>query len=30
MEDITYDDYTHAKDIWKNFKTKNLAQYHDL
>ena len=30
MEDITYDDDTHAKNIWKSFETKNLGQYNDL
>ena len=29
MEDITYGDYTHAKRVCKNFKIKNLGEYHD-
>ena len=30
MEDITDADYKHAKKVWKNFKIKNLGEYHDL
>ena len=30
MEDITYADYKHAKNMWKYFKIKNLSEYHDL
>ena len=30
MEDITDADYAHAKRISKNFKIKNLGEYHDL
>ena len=30
MEDITDADYKHAKKIWKDFKIKNLSDYHDL
>ena len=30
MEDITDADYTHAKRISKDFKIKNLGEYHDL
>ena len=30
MEDITSDDYRHAKRVYKEFKSKNLVDYHDL
>ena len=30
MEDITGADYTHAKRVCKDFKIKNLGEYHDL
>ena len=30
MEDITDADYKHAKRVWKDFKIKNLGEYHDL
>ena len=30
MEDITDDDYVHAKRVCKDFETKNLGEYHDL
>ena len=30
MEDITYADYIHAKRVCKNFKIKELGEYHDL
>ena len=30
MEDIANADYKHAKNVWKNFKIKNLGEYHDL
>ena len=30
MEDITDEDYAHVKIVCKNFKTKILADYHDL
>ena len=29
MEDITDADYAHAKRVCKNFKIKNLGEYHD-
>ena len=29
MEDITYGDHTHAKRVCKNFKIRNLGEYHD-
>ena len=29
-EDITNDDYTKAKQIWKHFDIKNMGEYHDL
>ena len=28
IEDIT--DYKHAKKVWKDFESKNHADYHDL
>ena len=30
MEDITDAHYKHAKRVWKDFKIKNLGEYHDL
>ena len=30
MEDITDADYTHAKQVCKDFKIKNLGQYFNL
>ena len=30
MEDITDADYTHAKEVSKDFEIKNLGEYHDL
>ena len=30
MEDITDADYTHADRFFKDFKIKNLGEYHDL
>ena len=30
MEDITDADFVHPKKICKDFKTKNLGEYHDL
>ena len=30
MEDITDADYVHAKIVCKNFKKKNLGEYHDF
>ena len=30
MDDITYADYKHAKNIQKNFEIKNLGEYHNL
>ena len=29
-EDISDDDYNHAKDVWDTFKLKNMGEYHDL
>ena len=29
-EDISEDDYSHAEDIWKTFRIKNMGEYHDL
>ena len=30
VKDITDADYTHAKNVCKEFKIKNLGKYHDL
>ena len=30
MEDITDIDYRHATKVWKDFKIKNIGDYHDL
>ena len=30
MEDITDADYAHAKRVCKDFKIRNLGDYHDL
>ena len=30
MEDITNADYVHAKRVFKDYKRKNLGEYHDL
>ena len=30
MEDISDEDYTHAKRVCKDFEKKNLGEYHDL
>ena len=30
IKDITDADYTHAKRVCKDFKIKNLGEYHDL
>ena len=30
MEDLTDEDYTHAKRIWKDFEINSLGEYHDL
>ena len=30
MEDITNSDYTHARQVCKDFETKNLSEYPDL
>ena len=30
MEDITDADCTHVKRVFKDFKIKNLGEYHDL
>ena len=29
-QDITNDEYNHAKKVWKMFKLKNMGEYHDL
>ena len=30
IEDVTYLDYLHKKRAFKDFKLKNLVEYHDL
>ena len=30
MEDISYEDYAHAKRVCKDFEIKNLGEYYDL
>ena len=30
LEDISDEDYNHAKKVWKEFIVKNLGKYHDL
>ena len=30
LEDITEKDYTHAQKVFKEYKLKNLGDYHDL
>ena len=30
MSDINKYDYEHAQKVWKEFKLKNLEEYHDL
>ena len=29
-EDITDADYEHTQKVWKDFKIKNLGEYHDM
>ena len=29
-QDITDDEYDHAKKVWKTFKIKTMGEYHDL
>ena len=29
-QDITDNEYDHAKKVWKTFKLKNMGEYHDL
>ena len=29
-QDITNDEYDHAKKVWKAFKIKTMGEYHDL
>ena len=30
LDNITDEDYVHAQKVWKEFKIKNLGEYHDL
>ena len=30
LQDITSEDYKHAKNVWKAFNIKNIGEYHDL
>ena len=30
LEDITDEDYIHAKRVYRDFEIKNLGEYHDL
>ena len=30
MEDITDDDYAHAKRVYEDFESQHLREYHDL
>ena len=29
-EDISDDEYSHAKDVWNTFKIRDMGEYHDL
>ena len=29
-EDISDDEYSHAKDVWNTFGIKDMGEYHDL
>ena len=30
LEDISYDDYAHAINVWNTFNINNIGEYHDL
>ena len=30
LEDIIYEDYSHAQKVWDVFEISNLGEYHDL
>ena len=30
LEDISYEDYTHAQQVWDVFEINNIGDYHDL